>query len=155
MDGWSWGVGKGGLGNSMGGAGLETTVSGPPLKFNADATICLTGAEMTVDIDGRSAPYGVPIEVRHGETLRMGALKGAGCRAYLAIRGGFDVPLYLGSRSTFTLGKFGGHGGRALMAGGGLHPGSTGGEWAGDPAAGATAPRAPPRGLASRHAGEW
>src|SRR5258708_11774436 len=144
MDGWSWGVGKGGLGNSMGGAGLEITVSGPTLKFNADATICLTGAEMTVDIDGRSAPYGVPIEVRHGETLRMGALKGAGCRAYLAIRGGFDVPLYLGSRSTFTLGKFGGHGGRALMAGGGMHVGATGGRLArGSAAAAAETPATP------------
>ncbi len=47
-----------------------------------------------------------------------------GCRAYLGVRGGFDVPPYLGSRSTFTLGKFGGHGGRALRAGDVLHVGS-------------------------------
>src|SRR5206468_12840267 len=54
------------------------------------------------------------VEVHAGETLRLGNIDAAGCRAYLAIRGGFDVPEYLGSRSTFTLGNFGGHGGRAL-----------------------------------------
>ena len=155
MDGLSFRLANRALGNPMAAAALEITVSGPTLKFNADAMICLTGAEMTVDIDGRSAPYGVPIEVRHGETLRMGALKGAGCRAYLAIRGGFDVPLYLGSRSTFTLGKFGGHGGRALMAGDVLHVGSTGGDWAGDSAAGASEPRAIPDDLLPAIGDEW
>jgi urea carboxylase len=114
------------LGNPATAAALEITVLGPTLKFNTDATICLTGAEMAVDIDGRPAAYGTPLAVRRGETLRIGGVVGAGCRAYLAIRGGIDVPLYLGSRSTFTLGKFGGHGGRALMAGDVLHVGSMG-----------------------------
>ncbi len=52
-----------------------------------------------------------------GSVLALGAIRGAGQRAYLAVRGGFDVPEYLGSRSTFTLGQFGGHGGRALRTG--------------------------------------
>jgi urea carboxylase len=56
--------------------------------------------------------------------LSVGAVTGHGCRAYLGIRGGIDVPEYLGSRATFTLGKFGGHGGRALMPGDVLHVGS-------------------------------
>jgi urea carboxylase len=116
------------LGNPADAAALEMTVSGPTLKFNADAAICLAGAEMEADIDGRPALYGAPLAVQRGETLRMGAIKGAGCRTYLAIHGGFDVPLYLGSRSTFTLGKFGGHGGRALLAGDVLHLGSMAGE---------------------------
>jgi urea carboxylase len=112
------------LGNPADAAALEFTISGPTLKFNTDATICLAGARMTADIDGRPAAWGSALTVRCGDTLAVGAINGAGCRAYLAIRGGFDVPLYLGSRSTFTLGKFGGHGGRALMAGDVLHVGS-------------------------------
>jgi urea carboxylase len=59
--------------------------------------------------------------VRAGSTLALGTIRGAGARAYLCVRGGFDVALYLGSRSTFTLGQFGGHGGRALRAGDVLH----------------------------------
>ena len=50
-------------------------------------------------------------------TRRIGAIGGPGLRCYLAVRGGFDVPSYLGSASTFTLGRFGGHSGRALAAG--------------------------------------
>ena len=55
--------------------------------------------------------------------LRLGAVKGPGSRAYVGVRGGLEVPVYLGSRATFTLGLFGGHGGRALMAGDVLHIG--------------------------------
>jgi urea carboxylase len=125
MDGLSFRLANRALGNPEDAAALEITVSGPTLKFNVDAVFCLAGAPMAADIDGRPAPWGTPLAVRRGATLRMGASSGAGCRAYLAIRGGIDVPLYLGSRSTFTLGKFGGHGGRALMAGDVLHLGVT------------------------------
>jgi urea carboxylase len=124
MDSLSFRLANRALGNPENAAALEITVSGPTLKFNTDTSICLMGAEMAADIDGRRAAWGAPIAVRRGETLRMGALRGPGCRAYLAIQGGFDVPGYLGSRSTFTLGKFGGHGGRALMAGDVLHVGA-------------------------------
>ena len=109
------------VGNLADAAALEITVSGPTLKFDADAIICLGGASMTADIGGRPVPFWTPISVWAGEVLHLGAVTGAGCRAYLAIRGGFDVPVYLGSRATFTLGKFGGHGGRALATGDVLH----------------------------------
>jgi urea carboxylase len=125
MDNLSFRLANRALGNPPGSAALEIAVSGPTLRFNSDSLICLMGADMDADIDGRPAVYGAPTEVRRGEILRMGAVRGAGCRAYLAIRGGIDVPLYLGSRATFTLGKFGGHGGRALMVGDVLHLGST------------------------------
>jgi urea carboxylase len=121
MDSLSFRLANRALGNPADAAALEITVAGPTLKFNIDAVICLTGAEMAADIDGRPAAYGKPHPVRRGQILRMGAAHGAGCRAYLAIGGGIDVPLYLGSRSTFTLGKFGGHGGRALLTGDVLH----------------------------------
>ena len=60
--------------------------------------------------------YWQPFEVKAGQVLKLGNVRGPGVRAYIAVRGGIDVPPYLGSRSTFTLGKFGGHAGRALRA---------------------------------------
>jgi urea carboxylase len=150
MDSLSFRLANRALGNRATAAALEITVSGPTLKFNTDATICLAGAEMTVDIDGRPAAWGTPLAVRRGEILALGAVKGSGCRAYLAIHGGIDVPLYLGSRSTFTLGKFGGHGGRALMAGDVLHLGSMR-----DSAADASEPRAIPADLMPAIGDEW
>ena len=52
-----------------------------------------------------------------GQTLAIGRAATQGMRAYLAVAGGFSVPSYLGSRSTFILGQFGGHGGRAIRTG--------------------------------------
>ncbi|MBP2292813.1 urea carboxylase [Azospirillum rugosum] len=123
MDPLAFRLGNRALGNPDGAAGLEITVSGPTLKFNAEAVVCLTGAAMPADIDGTPVPFWRPVTVPAGATLRIGTVSGAGCRAYLLVRGGLDVPDYLGSKSTFTLGKFGGHGGRALLPGDILHLG--------------------------------
>jgi urea carboxylase len=109
------------LGNVPGAPALELTISGPTLRFATDALIALTGARMTADLDGDEVPYFAPILVRAGQVLKLGSIRGAGCRTYLAVRHGFDIPEYLGSRSTFTLGGFGGHGGRALRKGDVLH----------------------------------
>jgi urea carboxylase len=121
MDSLSFRLGNRAVGNPSDAAALEITMSGPTLKFNTEALICLTGADMPADVDGLPIRYGTPTKLPAGATLRIGAPKEFGCRAYLAIRGGIDVPHYLGSRATFTLGRFGGHGGRALMAGDVLH----------------------------------
>jgi urea carboxylase len=88
-------------GNAPGAAALECTLTGPALRFHHDAVIALAGADMGL-------PRGVPISVKAGETIRLGAVNGPGARAYLAIAGGIDLPEYLGSRATFILGKFGG-----------------------------------------------
>jgi urea carboxylase len=112
------------VGNPEGAAALEITVAGPTLLFRSTQQVVLTGAAMDCTLDGVAVPHGVPLAVQMGQNLRIGKLAGAGCRAYLAVRGGFDVPLYLGSRSTFTLGQFGGHGGRVLRAGDVLHVGA-------------------------------
>jgi urea carboxylase len=108
-------------GNPEGAPGLEITLAGPTLKFNTAAIIAITGAAIPATIDGEPIPMWQAIAVKAGATLKIGTVSGAGARAYLAVRGGFDVPLYLGSAATFTLGKFGGHGGRALMPGDILH----------------------------------
>ncbi|MEO7033208.1 MAG: urea carboxylase [Polyangiaceae bacterium] len=105
------------VGNEAGAPALELTVTGPTLRFAIDTVVALTGAQMDARLDGAPVKYFQPISVRAGQTLELGAIRGAGCRAYLAVRHGFDVPEYLGSRSTFTLGGFGGHAGRALRKG--------------------------------------
>jgi urea carboxylase len=110
MDSLSFRIGNQLLGNEEGAPGLEVTVTGPTLKFNYDTEIAVTGAD-----------YGVErwkvIPVKTGFVLQMGECVGPGARAYILFRGGLDVPTYLGSASTFTLGKFGGHAGRALRTG--------------------------------------
>ena len=105
------------LGNSQGAAALEITVAGPTLSFRSASHVAVTGAPMALSIDGRAVAMNTVLNVLPGQVLRIGKLEGAGCRAYLAVAGGFDVPDYLGSGSTFTLGQFGGHGGRVLRAG--------------------------------------
>ncbi|WP_394375868.1 urea carboxylase [Stutzerimonas frequens] len=109
------------LGNPADAAGLEITMSGPILRFNTDAVVAVTGAEIPVKLDDAPQPMNTALFVPAGSTLAIGTLFGAGARSYLAVRGGLQVPDYLGSKSTFTLGQFGGHAGRALRAGDVLH----------------------------------
>jgi urea carboxylase len=109
------------LGNEEGAAGLEITMSGPLLRFNTDAVVAVTGAPIPLNIDGIEQPLNTALLVKAGSTLALGTIAGAGARSYLCLRGGLQLPDYLGSKSTFTLGQFGGHGGRALRAGDVLH----------------------------------
>ncbi|RXT68812.1 urea carboxylase [Pseudomonas syringae] len=113
--------GNGLLGNPEGCAALEITMSGPLLRFNTDAVVAVTGAHIPITVDGQSCAMNTALLVHAGSTLSLGTIAGAGVRSYLCVRGGLDVPDYLGSKSTFTLGQFGGHGGRALRAGDVLH----------------------------------
>ncbi|WP_313055115.1 urea carboxylase [Pseudomonas lopnurensis] len=109
------------LGNPADAAGLEITMSGPTLRFNCDAVVAVIGAEIPVRLDDVPQPMCTALFVPAGSTLAIGTIAGAGARSYLCLRGGVQVPDYLGSRSTFTLGQFGGHAGRALRAGDVLH----------------------------------
>ncbi|MFZ3205921.1 MAG: 5-oxoprolinase/urea amidolyase family protein, partial [Pseudomonas sp.] len=109
------------LGNAQGVAALEITMSGPTLRFNTDAVVAVTGAPIPLSVDGIEQPRNTALMVKAGSTLSLGTIQGAGARSYLCLRGGLQVPDYLGSKSTFTLGQFGGHGGRALRAGDVLH----------------------------------
>lgn len=101
------------VGNHECAAGLEFTLQGPTLRFHGDAIIALTGADCPAALDGQPVDSWRPIKVNAGQTLALGRAQ-RGCRTYLAVRNGFDVPEYLGSRSTFPLGQFGGHAGRTL-----------------------------------------
>jgi urea carboxylase len=106
------------VGNPEGAPALECTATGPSLRFSADTVVCLTGAvaQSTVST-GTPVPFWEPFTVPAGAVLDIGPIPGPGLRTYLAVRAGLDVPPYLGSASTFTLGRFGGHGGRALRSG--------------------------------------
>ncbi|SFW16621.1 urea carboxylase [Nitrosovibrio sp. Nv17] len=112
--------------NAEGEAGLEITFAGPSLRFNCDSIVAICGASMEVRLDGEPLAQWRSHAVRAGALLQFGKLEAAGCRAYLAVQGGIRVPDYLGSKSTFTLGQFGGHGGRALLAGDVLHVAAAG-----------------------------
>ena len=105
------------VGNREWHAALELTGTGPSLKFGVETRIALAGAQMTATIDGKPVPYWQPVTVPAGSVLSLGAIQGDGQRTYLAVKGGFVVPQYLGSKATFTLGLFGGHVGRALRTG--------------------------------------
>lgn len=101
------------VGNHESAAGLEFTLQGPVLQFHTAALIALTGADCQALLDGEPVPLWQPVSVAAGQTLTLGRAR-SGCRGYLAVRNGLDVPQYLGSRSTFALGQFGGHAGRTL-----------------------------------------
>jgi urea carboxylase len=137
--------------NAEGAPALEITLAGPALKFNTATWIALTGAEIPATLDGKSVAMWQPVAVQAGSTLKIGTVTGAGARAYLAVQGGFDVPLYLGSAATFTLGKFGGHGGRALLPGDVLH---VAGPWSAEPA-GCILPQPLPQSLRPSMAHTW
>ncbi|NMO56979.1 urea carboxylase [Actinoplanes sp. TBRC 11911] len=117
MDDLSFRLGNRALGNPAGAAGLECTVDGPALRFTAPASICVTGAPVPVTIDGVPVSRWEPVTVPAGAVLDVGRVTDGGLRAYVLVAGGLDVPDYLGSAATFTLGQFGGHGGRALRVG--------------------------------------
>jgi urea carboxylase len=105
------------LSNAATAAGLEITISGPTLRFNSSSDFCLTGAAIKAELDGREVASWAVIHAGAGQILRLGQLKGSGARAFFLVKGGLDVPDYLESKSTFALGRFGGHGGRVLRGG--------------------------------------
>lgn len=117
MDNFAFRVANALVGNRPGEAGLEITAIGPKLRFGRDAVVALTGAMLSATLDGAEVPWWESFRVPAGSVLSLGGVKGWGNRAFLAIRGGIDVPLYLGSRSTFPFGQFGGIEGRPIKAG--------------------------------------
>ncbi|MEU0964496.1 5-oxoprolinase/urea amidolyase family protein [Streptomyces sp. NPDC005917] len=125
MDDRSFRLGNRALGNPEGAPGLECTLQGPSLRFTHPTTVCVTGAPAPVTLDGAPVAQWEPVTVPAGGLLEIGAPLEHGLRTYVLFAGGgLDVPAFLGSASTFTLGRFGGHGGRALRTGDVLHGGA-------------------------------
>jgi biotin-dependent carboxylase-like uncharacterized protein len=125
MDVFSYQVGNYLVGNEDGEAGLEMTYLGPELEFTEDAVIAITGAEMPPKINGEEAPTWEVIAVEPGDVISFDYLE-SGARSYLAVAGGIDVPIFMHSRSTYTLIGLGGLEGRALQEGDELEIGEGG-----------------------------
>jgi biotin-dependent carboxylase-like uncharacterized protein len=104
------------VGNDAHVAVLEAAYMGPQLRFTAPAVVAVTGATMSVTVNGEPRPQWESFDVAADDLLGFGFLE-AGARIYIAVAGGIDVPAVLGSRSTYALGGFGGFAGRALQAG--------------------------------------
>jgi antagonist of KipI len=104
------------VGNEETEASLEITIIGPALQFKEPALISICGSDLSAKVDGKPVPLWRPVYIHRGETLQFGAAR-EGCRCYLAVSGGFDVPREMNSYSTYLRAGIGGFQGRALMAG--------------------------------------
>lgn len=104
------------VGNDEDAAGLEMTLEGPQIEFREDALIAVCGADLSPEIADLPLPTWCRIFVQRGSVLRFIKARW-GCRAYLAISGGIDVPEVMGSRSTYMRARLGGIEGRPLQAG--------------------------------------
>ena len=111
------------VGNDEGAAVLEAVFMGPELEFTTDASVAVTGADLPPKLDGTPHETWTAFKVKAGQKLTFDFLK-KGARAYIAVSGGIDVPMVLGSRSTYPLGALGGYEGRKLQAGDVLPVGS-------------------------------
>ncbi len=111
------------VGNADGDAALEATVLGPQIRLLADTCFAITGADVQPMLDGLPVPMWQAVYGKAGDILAFGTPRD-GIRAYLAIAGGVDVPLVMGSRSTYMKAGIGGLDGRALKAGDVLHAGA-------------------------------
>ena len=89
---------------------------GPSLLFHQDALIAIVGADLSPRIGEQLVPMAQAVRVAAGSRLDFGR-RVFGCRAYLAVHGGFTVPPVMGSRSTYLRAGFGGLQGRALRRG--------------------------------------
>jgi len=109
------------VGNQADSACLEVTLIGPELEALDDAQIVITGADFSVTVNQNSVPLWQTLSVKKGDKIAFVGSARNGCRAYLAVEGGIDVPVILGSRSTYVRGGFGGIEGRALKSGDLIH----------------------------------
>jgi biotin-dependent carboxylase-like uncharacterized protein len=116
MDGLALSLGNALLGNEPDAAALEIPLLPFSLRFAADLDIAVTGADCRAELDGVVLPPDWAVSVKAGQTLTLAEPR-QGCRAYICVAGGFDVPLVLGSRSTQLREAFGGHDGRMLKKG--------------------------------------
>ncbi|MCW3981429.1 MAG: biotin-dependent carboxyltransferase family protein [Candidatus Bathyarchaeota archaeon] len=104
------------VGNRPNDACLEITLLGPVLELLNQAQIAITGADLSPTLNHEKVAGWETFDVYNGDELRFGQPR-SGCRAYLSVKGGIDVPVLLSSRSTYIRSLFGGYKGRQLKAG--------------------------------------
>ena len=116
MDAYSHRLANGILGNPPMAAALEITLLGPELVADGQVTCAVAGAEIAVAVNGAAVAPNRAFDVPDGARITCGG-RGRGARLTLAVRGGFDVPMTLGSRATHLVSRMGPFEGRALKAG--------------------------------------
>ncbi len=116
MDDYAYRVGNILVGNSREEASIEVTMMGFAAEFLQGTVIAVTGGDLTPTINGRPVKMWKALSVNPGDKLTFQRVR-SGCRSYVAVAGGFDVPKVLGSRATYLRGGFGGFEGRALQKG--------------------------------------
>lgn len=117
MDQFSLRMGNVMLGNGQNDAALEITLSGLDIVIGGEQCAVLAGADLSMRINGMAAPAWTVHHLPRGSRVTIGGMTGDGCRSYLCFSGGIDVPLVMGSRSTYTKAALGGYRGRALKSG--------------------------------------
>lgn len=104
------------VGNDEYEAVVETTFLGPEIEFTCDEVISITGANMGPKVNGKPVPMWTSLYLSRGDKLSFSGLK-TGLRTYIAFSRTLDVPVIMGSKSTFTRGSLGGFQGRKLEKG--------------------------------------
>ncbi|KAL2838912.1 allophanate hydrolase subunit 2-domain-containing protein [Aspergillus pseudoustus] len=118
MDSFAFRIANALVGNPVGLESLEITLSGPELRFLGPAHISLCGAPIDATLDDGPVPMWSRVRVSAGQCLKVGKTTGNGCRAYLAIFGGFlNIAKWFGSKATAPLVGVGGYQGRQLSSG--------------------------------------
>lgn len=101
------------VGNEETTAALEITLLGPRLVIEQDLLIAITGGDLSPTVDDTLIPMWRPVYLKQGSVLKFGACK-SGCRAYLAVGGGYQLPAVMNSKSTYLRAGIGGFDGRAI-----------------------------------------
>lgn len=122
VDSFAYRVANALVGNVQDEAVLEATVFGPTLQVLNEGVIAVTGGNLSPFLNNAPLTMWESVPVHPGDTLHFKGVK-SGCRAYVAVAGGIDVPRVMGSRSTYVAGKVGGIDGRPLAAGDRLNKG--------------------------------
>jgi antagonist of KipI len=104
------------VGNPEAAAVLETTIMGPRMEVLTETDVAVTGGEAIITLNNQTVENWCSFRIKPGDVLSLGQVK-RGCRSYLAVTGGIDVPLVMGSRSCYVGAKIGGHQGRILANG--------------------------------------
>jgi len=104
------------VGNEEGEGVLEISLMGPTLQMEQDILLAITGGDLSPIIDGKPVPMWRPVYLQKGSILQFGPCR-SGCRSYLAVAGGYDIPSVMDSASTYLRAGIGGFQGRALQVG--------------------------------------
>jgi antagonist of KipI len=122
VDSFAYRVANALVGNRKGEAVLEATILGPTLKALNQGFIAVTGGNLSPLLNNTPLPMWESVAVHPEDILQFKGVR-TGCRAYISVAGGIDVPIVMGSRSTYVAGKIGGVDGRPLAAGDRLNKG--------------------------------